>query len=282
MSKAFFRFLRGELNGFYITAINSLCNKGSEYIKEFLSDFKKMQFDVESMEAQTIYNIGTFAGVYLVRLSSGEAYGAMRMTESKIVNGAERSERGLLDRETETFDFYHTEQDSYSEDINTLATEDRKSGMVGDDQAVLGYISSGNTDVLDENGNVKESAILATPPEGVAYTEFYGDQFMFLAEQTSVVRNINVSIFLELYKVLQTIRYNGNSIKSFAKMLEIICPNGLVTVDSIEKRNGVACFDVYCTYHSDVYADFQQQRLAVLEYVVGLKFPQFALSIETA
>lgn len=279
MSKALFRYLRGELNGFYVTAFNTLWNKSTSYIKDFLSGFRNMQFNVDDMDAQTIYNIGTFAGVYLVRLSAGEAYGALRMTESHVVDGQERSERGLLMRETETFDFFHTEQDDYPDDINTLATEDQRSGMVGEEE-VLGYIASSNLDVLDENGNVKSSAILSSPPSGEAYVEFYGNQFMFLSEQTNLVKNINVTIFLELYKVLQNIRYNGASIKSFVKMIEIICPNGLITIESIEKRQGSACFDVTLTYHSDVYADYQQQRLSVLSYVIALKFPQFYVTIE--
>ena len=81
MSKAFFRFLRGELNGFYVTRLNGCLNTFTENVKKALITFKKMQFNIETMDINTIYNIGTFAGVHLLRLSSGEAYGAMRMTE---------------------------------------------------------------------------------------------------------------------------------------------------------------------------------------------------------
>lgn len=276
MSKKFFRFLRGELNGFYITNLNNTLNKFVEDVEEFFVNFYKMQFDILSMPEDTIYNIGTFAGVHLIRLSVGEAYGAMRMTEGYIDNGSERSERGLLQRSNEQFDFVHTAQDSYPDDINTLATQDNRSSLVGD-EAVQGYIASSETDVLDDDGNVKPSAILDTPPSDEAYSEFYGNQFMFLSEQTNRTRNISASLFLELYKVMQYIRYNGVNIKSFAQVISILCPQGLVTVLSITKASGAPYFTVSCQYDVSVELDFVQQRLSTFEYIMRLKFPQFLI-----
>ena len=220
MAKKFFRFLRGELNGFYITNINNTLNVAVAYIESFLTSFKKMQFNIDTMPEETIYNIGTFAGVYLVRLSAGEAYGAMRMTESYEVNGNERSERGLLKRSNERFDFVHTEQEEYASDINTLADDDNRSSLVGN-ETVQGYISSNNLDVIDEDGNVKPSAILSEPPSGEAYSEFYGNKFMFLSEQTTITHNINASLFIELYKVMQYIRYNGANYNGYSPQIMI-------------------------------------------------------------
>lgn len=276
MSKKFFRFLRGELNGFYITNLNNTLNRFVEDVEEFFVNFYKMQFDILSMPEDTIYNIGTFAGVHLIRLSVGEAYGAMRMTEGHIVDGSERSERGLLQRSNEQFDFVHTEQDSYPDDINTLATQDKRSSLVGD-EAVQGYIASSETDVLDDDGNVKDSAILDTPPSNEAYSDFYGNQFMFLSEQINRANNISASLFIELYKVMQYIRYNGVNIKSFAQVISILCPDGLVTVLSITKASGAPYFNVSCQYDVSVELDFVQQRLSTFEYIMRLKFPQFLI-----
>ena len=276
MSKEFFRFLRGELNGFYLTNLNDLLNKVSAETKKFFVDFSKMQFDLITMPMETIYNIGTFAGVHLVRLSTGEAYGALRMTEGHVVGGVERSERGLLLRSNESFEFEHTEQDNYPDDINTLASPNKRSSLVGD-EIVQGYISSDNYDVIDENGNVKESAILSNPPSGVAYSDFYGDSFMFLSDQTSKTENINPSLFIELYKVMQYIRYNGCNIKSFAQMVSIICPDGMVQIISITKRAGRNAFNVLYRYDSSVPVDYPTHRIGLLEYLTLLKFPQFIL-----
>jgi hypothetical protein len=233
-----------------------------------------MQFNIFTMPAETIYNIGTFAGVNLIRLSLGETYGAMRMTEGNIVNGEERSERGLLQRGNELFDFVHTEQDNYPDDINTLATQDNRSSLTGD-EAVQGYIASSETNVIDEDGNVRPSAVLSTPPLNEAYSEFYGNQFLFLAEQTNVTSNINASLFIELYKIMQYIRYNGVNIKSFIQVISILCPYGLVTVLSITKSNNAPYFIVSCRYDITVDLDYIQQRLSTFEYVMNLKFPQF-------
>lgn len=276
MSKALFRFLRGELNGYYITRLNNVMNTTTEPIKKFLVGFKRMQFDLQTMPAQTLYDIGTFAGVYLLRLSVGEAYGAMRMTESHIVDNQERSERGLLERQTEAFTFEHTAQDSYNTDINTLATAGKRSGLTGD-EAVQGYISSDSSDVIDENGNVNPEVVLTVPPSNVAYSEFYGNQFMFLSEQTALLKEINPALFIELYKVMQYIRYNGVNIKSFAQMVSIVCPDGLVRIQSIIKKEGQAVFEVGYVYDGSVDIDMPQQRVSMLEYLTLLKFPQFML-----
>lgn len=276
MSKALFRFLRGELNGFYITSINNTLNRATNNIKDFFTNFKNMQFNLETMPAQDIYNIGTFAGVYLPRLSAGEAFGAMRMSESHVVNGTERSERGLLNRDTEQFDFVHTEQDSYSDDINTLATPDLRSGLVGT-EIEQGYIPSSEYNVIDEDGNVIPSAVLSSPPQDEAYSEFYSNKFMFLSEQTERTKSINTALFIELYKVMQIIRYNGVSIKSFADMVNILCPDGLVKIKSIEERNDMIAFTVTYVYDSSVQIANVQDRIALLEYLTLLKFPQFML-----
>lgn len=276
MSRKFFRFLRGELNGFYITSLNNTLNKFVEDVEEFFINFRKMQFDILSMPEDIIYNIGTFAGVHLIRLSVGEAYGAMRMTEGYIVDDEERSERGLLQRSNERFDFVHTEQDDYPDDINTLATQDKRSSLVGD-ETVQGYIASSETDVLDDDGNVKPSAISSVPPLNEAYSDFYGNQFMFLSEQVSKVKNISAPLFIELYKVMQYIRYNGVNIKSFAQVISILCPDGLVTVLSINKANGAPYFNVSCQYDMSVELDSIQQRLSTFEYIMKLKFPQFLI-----
>ena len=276
MAKKFFRFLRGELNGYYITNLNNTLNKFIVSVQDFLVKFSKMQFDVISMPDETIYNIGTFAGVYLIRLSVGEGYGAMRMTEGYTVDNQERSERGLLLRSNEQFNFVHTEQDSYPDDINTLATSDDRSSLVGD-EAVQGYIASSEVDVFDGDGNVKPSAILHTPPVDEAYSEFYGNRFLFLSEQIDRTKNISASLFLELYKIMQYIRYNGANIKSFTQVISVLCPQGLVTVLSIEKALNAPYFIVSCQYDVTSELDSVQQRLSTFEYIMRLKFPQFLI-----
>jgi hypothetical protein len=235
-----------------------------------------MQLDVLSMPIQTIYNIGTFAGVYLLRLSTGEAYGAMRMSKSHVVNNQERSERGLLERDSESFVFEHTAQDEYEDDINTLATSDKRSSLVGDEQ-VQGYISSDASDVIDEEGNVNPAVILSEPPSDVAYSEFYGNKFLFLAENTSILKEISPELLIELIKVMQYIRYNGVNLISFLRMVSVLCPDGLVRIKSISKVESAPAFEVDYTLDMEAETDRPQQRVSMLEYLTLIKFPQFIL-----
>lgn len=278
MAKKFYRFLRGELNGHYLTSMYNVLNITNEDISSFLAHFVKMQFNTTDMTEEEIYNLGKFAGVYIPRLSGGDAYGAFRMTESHEVDGVQRSERGLLERENEKFEFFHTEQDEYEDDINTLATNDLRSSLVGDEE-VLGFISSNfDGDVVDNNGNVKEEAIEEEPPEDVAYTDFYGNQFTFLAEGRIVKRNIPTALFFPLLKVMQYIRYNGASIASLCDIINILCPNGLVKIDSIVKHSTAPVYIVNHTYDESVEVSSKIQRYNTLLYVVQLKFPQFVMN----
>lgn len=276
MGKAFFRYLRGELNGYYITNINMTLNVITEDIKQFFVYFARMQFNLLTMTTQTIYNIGTFAGVYIPRLSAGERYGAMRMTESEIVDGEERSTRGLLRREDEQFEFVHTEQEDYPDDINTLATPDLRSGMTGN-EPIQGYIASSDFNALDNDGNVRPDSVLPSPPQGEAYTDFYGNQFMFLSDQLQRTESINITVFIELYKVMQYIRYNGANIASLINLVAVLCPDGFLRIDRIVRVESTASFNVYYEVNLEESSADQLERLSTFKYIVDLKFQQFTL-----
>lgn len=277
MSKEIFRYLRGELNGFYIRKLQDMMNGVISDIKDLFAYFRYMQFDLQHMTDEDIYNLGKFAGVFLPSLSYGDLFGAFKMTDSHIVEGEERSERGLLNRETESFNFVHTEQDDYPDDINTLATVDNKSSFIGT-ETEIGYVSSEEEDVLDAEGNVKPSAVLPVAPQDEAYTDFYGNQFTFLAEVKMEKRNISIRLFYPLFKIMQSIRYNGVSIETLAEVFEVLCPEGFVTIQSIQKHTIHPVFIVNYIYNEDSPVNLKAQRFATLEYVIAQKFPQIILN----
>ena len=189
MAKEFFRFLRGELNGFYITQINSTLNKFVQDVKEFVLEFNTQQFN-STMNSTTLFNLGKFAGIFLPRLSSSESRTGFRLSDSNIVDGIEYSERGLFNTDTETFEYKHTNQNPDLPDINTLSTEKLRSSLIGD-ESVKGYISANETDVLDDSGLVRPEKVLSSPPEGEAYNNFYGNNFMFLADVITTYENLS-------------------------------------------------------------------------------------------
>ena len=271
MAKAFFRWLRGELNGFYVTNINGALNESTKGIKDFLSEFKSQQFENGKITDKNLYGLGKFAGIFLPRISKTESSTSLRLTESFVVDGFECSERGLFNTGLENFSFFLE-----TDDINLLATPTMRSSMVGN-ETLIGYISSEETDVLDDNGNVRREKISATPPEGVAYSDYYGDQFMFLSEAETTYSNLEPSLYIELFKALQWIRYNGTSIKSLGRIVSILCPDGLVKIERVETAPDDKHWDIYYSYDATVDVPLKQQRLSLLELIVNLKFVQVSL-----
>lgn len=278
MAKALFRYLRGELNGFYLQSIHNAMNSSSEDIRAFLSKFSAMQFEENKIDDEVVYGIGRFAGVNLPRLSSSEGSGAFRLTESKEnPNGEEISERGLFSQEEESFNFVHQLEDFQStNDINTESNVNNKSTLIGS-ETLRGYIPSSATNVIKETGNIDTSKVTSTAPTDEAYSDFYGNNFLFVSEPFKTTTNIDVSLFLPLFKVMQYVRYNGANIVSLCKIIEILCPGGFVKIKSIEKNETLPYFTVNYYYDSSVVIDNRLQRIATLLYVVNLKFPQFVM-----
>ena len=285
MAKAFFRFLRGELNGFYIQSIQNMMNELSAEDKKFFYDFYKMQFEQGKIDNTTLYNLGRFAGIFLPRLPQEEIRSAVRMTESEYDEqlAYEFSERGLFKPEDEDFVFEQKViDDTGLPDINTLATESQRSSLIGT-ETPEGYISEDtlnmkNDEVFDSEGNVRPEVILNSPPQGKAYSEFYSDDFLFLSEGDKDNVPVSFSVFLDLFKAIQYIRYNGAVLTGLVKIIEILCPNGFVTIDSlIAQADGKYVVVTYITDFS-VDINLKQDRINLLLYVVRMKFPQVRMA----
>lgn len=275
MAKAIFRWLRGEINGYYLTNIYYSMNSYTSYIKDFFIKFKSMQFDKESIDDDTLRGIGKFAGIFLPRIAKEDSLSSVRLTESAIVDGTEVSESGLFKTAEETFDFSYA---GTSPDINSNATTALRSSLVGD-ESVQGYIAEDEEDVLDDDGRVRSDKLLVTPPEGNAYSDFYGNEFLFLSEGTTRYENIEKVLYLELYKAMQWVRHNGVSVDSLRRITGIVCPNQLVTIGTITVVNRRIV--VRYTYNEDADVTLKQQRLNLLIYIVKIKFPQVVLEETT-
>lgn len=272
MAKAFFRFLRGELNGYYITNLYNTLNKTTEDIKDFISSFHNTQFSLGEMKEEDIYNLGRFAGVALKRTSHEDSSFSIRMSDSHEKNGVEVSEQGLFDTEQERFDFSFALGEG---DINDNATKAKRSSLVGDEQPV-GYIAEGTTDLFNNDGTVKEDKILSAPPTNKAYTDFYGNKYTMFASGFYSYQLLSIELYIELFKALQTIRYNGVSLETLCKIILLVCGGDLVKIsriDTIDETHN----NVYYVFDDTVEIDYKQQRLSLLEYIINLKFPQVRL-----
>ena len=274
MAKAIFRWLRGELNGFYLNALHNTLNEYTKETKQFLVDFGNTQFEKDKIRDQDLYGLGKFACVFLPRIPLSETKSSFILSDSHIENGVEYSERGLKNIEDSSFDYVHTSPDQ-TEDINTLATKTKRSSLVGD-ESVKGYIPYNATDVLDDDGSVRLSKVSTTVPD-VPYVEFYGNQFAFLTEGSIDFQKVSASLFFDLYKTLQWVRYNGASITSLCRIVSLLCPEGLVKIGAIEVGISKSNLIVHYLYDITVDVNLVQQRLALFQYVVATKFPQVEL-----
>lgn len=274
-NKEFFRFLRGELNGYYFTNMNNALNLAVGSIKEFFAFWQNMQFD-STMPQEYVNGLGKFAGVYLPVVDVGYLF-FIFMTESYIVNGVQRSERGLYNVVNEMFEFYHTEQDDYADDINTLATPTLKSSLVGD-ETVLGYISEDATDVLLPDGTVNPDVILSEPPSDGSYTEYYGNQFLFLEEEsTEVSADLEKELYQQLIASMQFIRYNHSNLASLCKVINLLCPDGFVKITHIEVDPSGYFLRVTYTTDYSVNLNHKLHRETMFKYIVKQKFPEVYL-----
>lgn len=276
MAKALFRFLRGELNGFYITRLHDVMNKVTEDDKAFFLSFAKIQFEKGQIDNETLNNLGKFAGIFLPRIPQSEAKSATRLTESEYDEQLqyEFSERGLLKTDDETFEFVQKViDDTGLPDINTLATTEKRSSLVGD-EPTEGYISDSEIDVLDDNGSVRPSKILPNPPQEGAYSDFHGNKFTFLAEGETTYSPVSYGVFIDLFKAIQHVRYNGGTVLSLAKIVEVLCPSGLVFIDSVAVSQDNTRWIVSYSTDLTVEVDLKQDRINILLYVIRMKFPQ--------
>jgi hypothetical protein len=83
---------------------------------------------------------------------------------------------------------------------------------------------------------------------------------------------------MAFFKAMQWIRYNGVSVASLIKVVELTCPNGLVKIGNIETAVDGRHLNVYYRYDVSADIDFKPQRLSLLEYILGIKFKQVIFS----
>ena len=277
MAKELFRFLRGELNGFYITNMYNTFNVLAREYKDFFLTFANQQMVSGKISSDTLNNLGKFAGIFIPRLPKEEAIASLRLTESEYDQQLdyEFSERGLFKTEEENFEFEQkTLDDTGLPDINTLATDKKRSSLIGT-ESVEGYIPESETHVFDEDtGDVIPSAVSDTPPQDEAYSDFYGNQFLFLSDSEPTYSPLSSSMFMELFKAMQTVRYGGVSIASLAKITEILCSNGLVTIQGISVNEGNNGYILNYSVDFSVDINSKQDRINIWLYVLKTKFPQ--------
>lgn len=238
MAKAPFRFFRGEFNGYYVRKYLMSRNAAVLDIVDELVYHGKKAWKLEDevsngelpiREAELI-GIAMYAGVMRPVQYIDNTIGSLRFTTSNIVNGEERSERGLFDTVTETFKFVHTEQDEYADDITTEASTTQRSSFVPEGATPVGYIAEG-TQVFDEEGNIIPGSILEDPPVGVPYTVFYGEEYLWFEETFKNNAAMEIGAFKAYFESIVRMRRNGPSIAGLLEVTEVLCEDYLIDLE---------------------------------------------------
>lgn len=284
MSKQFFRFLRGELNGYYLTNINATFNKISSNIRNFMSYFADMQFkgqdevDIEgnAINADMLQGLSTFTGAIPPYVWQDALTGSIRFTPSHIVDDIEYSERGLYSPTDEVFNFVRTNQQEYQSDINTLANAEARSTVVETGRNPVGYFPEGEY-IIQEDGSVDETKLISSPRTGHADSPYYGESFLYLAEESPVRAITSNTVLIYLIRAMQWIRYNGASIESLCKFAEIICPKFLLII-SIDWDSNYAFGTVSYGIDENMEAEDKLMREQLFALLASKKLPQFTFN----
>lgn len=279
--KKLFRFLRGELNGFYIKNISYCLNNVTKDIESLFNYFWLMQFknptDVTVNEKPIsewdLLGIGRFAGIFMPTVTADSTSGSIRFSNPTIIDGINYSERGLFERFKEDWTYFRTNQDIYTDDISTLATRDMQAGFVPEGQPILGYIEEG-VDMMDENGYIRQDLILPSPPVGKAYSPYYGEKFMHLAEVFATIQELGYDTYMLLFTNMQYIMYNGANIRSFLWITELLVSDYVedITIEADTNRYIVSYTLNYATELEN-----RVKRLFAWQYIINQTYKLFVL-----
>ena len=185
--KAPFRFFRGELNGYYL--LNALTSRNAA-VREILDELVyqarfawKLESEITNGELpirdEDLVGLAKFAGVFKPIQYRQNTTGSITFTESKIVGGAQRSERGLFNMVKEKFEYIRTERDDYETDISVESSSARRETMVPPGTPPVGYVPMG-VNIFRDDGSVITENILSEPPtDGTPYVEYYGPKYLF-------------------------------------------------------------------------------------------------------
>lgn len=281
--KEFFRYLSGEINGFYLKTIHDMLNSYTGYIKDELMYLNQVQFKLDKedvklneipMKEEDIRGIAKIAGVFNQFVSAESNLGSLVFTNSKIVQNNQYSDRGLFDIKKEAFKFVRTTQDIYASDIVTLSSPTLRASFVPEGTPIVGYIAE-DAVFFDEYGNVNLSIIQPNPPSNKAYYPFYGLQFLHLAELFLVEAYLDIYTFKKLFEIYQYIRYNGPNIASLLEASITLCKDYIIDIHFETVQNRIV---LYYRLNQESELENKIKKLFVWRLFVRRKFKTFVLS----
>jgi hypothetical protein len=278
-----FRYFRGELNGWYLYRLAACPNLAVQDILDELVYQILFQWKTEDeatakempIRDEDVINIGKIAGLFQPRTFGKISLGSTYFTQSHIVNGKERSERGIMDMDNESYKFIREEQDEYPDDIVNETSERRRMGFVPSDTEPVGYVPDGAA-LYDKEGNILWENVLSEPPaDGTPYITFYGERFLVHEEFFDRESPLTVNIFKLLLECVQRIRFNGPTIKELLEITSIL-GEGYICDLYIEPRNRY--YICYYRLNEDTEVLNRERRFAAWQHICKQKFKLFVFS----
>jgi hypothetical protein len=278
-----FRFHRGEFSkGIYLYTLFRTPNR---YAREIIDElvyqitFQWLLEDQatknkEAVREEYIYDIGKTAGVFQLLYDGDINLGSVGFTRSHVVNGKQRSERGLMDMPNETYRFVRTEYDTYADDIINEASVSRRIGYVPAGTVPVGYVRY-DTPLYREDGTIIAENILSEPPgDLVPYAPFYGEKYLVHEHLYKGISPLVVSIFKSLFENFMLIRYNGPSIKTFLNLTSLL--GGGYIHDIFIELQGLY-YTCYYSLNEEIDILYRTWRLSSWKNVCAQKFKHFVL-----
>jgi hypothetical protein len=278
-----FRYFRGEFNGKYLYDLVRCPNFNAQDVIDELVYQTLFQWKLEdevtanemAVRDEDIINIGKIAGLFQPRTFNKSSLGSTYLTQSRIVNGKQRSERGLMDMDNESFRFVREEQDGYPDDIANEASERLRMGLVPSGAEPAGYVLAG-TPLYDNEGNIIWENVLPNPPmNGSAYITFYGENFLVHEEFFDRETPLTVDIFKLLLECVQRIRYNGPTIKSLFDVTQILGEGYIYDLKIEAQTRYYLC---YYRLDEDAAVLNRERRFGAWQNVCRQKFKLFEFS----
>jgi hypothetical protein len=278
-----FRFHRGEFNsGVYLSALLKAPNICVQDIIDEIVYQIRFQWKLEgetgrgedAIREEDIYNIGRLAGVFQLLYSGDINLGSLWFTKSHIVNGVQRSERGLVDMPDEVFKFVRVDRDNYSDDIVNEASKDLRISVVPSGTVPVGYVRY-DTPLYREDGTVIQENILPDPPEdGTPYVPFYGEKFLVHEHLYKGMTPLNIIIFKALFESFMYVRYNGPSIQALLTITRLIGEGYIYDLDI--EPNGLYC-TCYYKLNDEIDIRYRTWRLFAWKNICERKFKHFIM-----
>jgi hypothetical protein len=235
-----FRFFRGEFNGFFLYHLVTFLNHAvTDIIDELIYQIVfqwKTEEEVKKGELpirdEDIVGVGKIAGVFQAFGEFNTNIGSVYFTNSHIVNGQERSDRGLVDIDREVFKYVRVEADDYPDDIVNEATVKKRISVVPPGTEPVGYVAA-DTPLFNIDGTIIWDNILPEPPEGIAFNPFFGEKFLVLEEEFILETTLTAGILKLLIECLQQVRYQGPSVALFLEVTKILGEGYIYDVEII-------------------------------------------------